>query len=146
LREENNQLEERAAEDRKERDTAILEKESAIKRAAEDRQEKDDAIKEKDAVIQERDAAIKKAEEIQAKLDALLKQDPVDANKQHLKLLALQPPGMATNVTNSFPSTKEHFDLLRSLGKDRQPVKIVFQVTQSKPCKTLGVELHFKNG
>ena len=45
--------------------------------------------------------------------------DPALFNKQHLKLFALQPAGRFIAPSFSFSSTKEHFDLLKSLGPDR---------------------------
>ena len=54
---------------------------------------------------------------MQAKIDELI--DPTIFNKRYLKILSLQPAGKVIAPTYSFPSTKEHFDLLKSLGSDR---------------------------
>jgi len=68
-------------------------------------------------------------------------------NKQHLKTLELQPAGKPVAPTHIFPSTKEHFALLKSLGADRSFTKIVMHHDNtSKPEKTTGFEICFKNG
>jgi len=47
----------------------------------------------------------------------------------------------------TFPSSKADFDILKALGPDRQFTKLFFQIdTTNNPSKTVGVELHFKNG
>ena len=56
---------------------------------------------------------------LQAQLNAFIAVDPAIFNKQHLKILALQPSGKSVIPNYIFPSTKEHFDLLKSLGSDR---------------------------
>ena len=87
--------------------------------------EKEREAAEKQAALerQEKEAAILRAKELQAQLDALiLFKDHAKStaeNLKHLKLLALQPAGKTTAQTHSFPSTAEHFNLLRALGKDR---------------------------
>ena len=68
-------------------------------------------------------------------------------NKQYLKILELQPAGEQIVPTHIFPSTKEHFALLKSLGPDRAFTKIVTHRDKtSKPWKTTGFEICFKNG
>ena len=68
-------------------------------------------------------------------------------NKQYLKILELQPAGEQIVPTHIFPSTKEHFALLKSLGADRAFTKIVeHRDYTSKPYKTTGFEICFKNG
>ena len=62
--------------------------------------------------------------------------DPTLVNKQHLKTLELQPAGKQVAPTHIFPSTKEHFALLKSLGADRAVTKIVAHDDKtSKPFK-----------
>ena len=73
--------------------------------------------------------------------------DPALFNKQHLKLFALQPAGRFIAPSFSFPSTKEHFDLLKSLGPDRAFSQLTIHTdTSIKPHKTTGAEILFKNG
>ena len=68
-------------------------------------------------------------------------------NKQHLKTLELQPAGKSVAPTHIFPSTKEHFALLKSLGPDSAFTKIVNHHDKtSTPWKTTGFEICFKNG
>ncbi|MFN9908122.1 MAG: hypothetical protein ACK56F_18645 [bacterium] len=56
---------------------------------------------------------------MQAQLDIFMLGDVAAINKKHLKILALQPAGKSVIPNYIFPSTKEHFDLLKSLGTDR---------------------------
>ena len=73
--------------------------------------------------------------------------DSTAINKQHLKILEMQPAFILVAPTHIFPSTKEHFALLKSLGPDRAFTKIVMHCDRtSKPCKTTGFEICFKNG
>ena len=84
---------------------------------------------------------------LQAQLDMVISGDLTLVNKQHLKTLELQPAGKLVAPTHIFPSTKEHFALLKSLGADRAITKIVMhQDATSKPWKTTGFEIFFKNG
>ena len=84
---------------------------------------------------------------LQAQLINVMSVDPTTFNKQHLKILELQPAGKSVAPTHIFPSTKEHFALLKSLGADRAFTKIVqHEDRTSKPWKTTGFEIFFKNG
>jgi len=65
------------------------------------------------------DGLKEKTELLQDQLNACIAVDPAIFNKQHLKILALQPEGEQINPTYTFPSTKDHFILLQSLGADR---------------------------
>ena len=68
-------------------------------------------------------------------------------NKQHLKILEFQPAGKSVIPTHIFPSTKEHFALLKSLGADRAFTKLVrHHDTTNMPWITTGFEICFKNG
>ena len=68
-------------------------------------------------------------------------------NKQHLKTLELHPAGRTVAPTHIFPSTKDHFALLKSLGADRAFTRLVeHQDNTSNPWKTTGFEICFKNG
>jgi hypothetical protein len=62
---------------------------------------------------------------LQAQLDMFMSGDMSLVNKQHLKILELQPAGKQVAPTHIFPSTKDHFALLKSLGADRAFTKIV---------------------
>ena len=84
---------------------------------------------------------------LQAQLDMVMSENFALMNKQHLKTLELQPAGKPVAPTHIFPSTKEHFALLKSLGADRAFTKIVFHRDRtSTPYKTTGFEICFKNG
>lgn len=61
-------------------------------------------------------------------------------------MIELQPPGKDAPSNLSFPSTKEHFDILKSLGPDRSLVKVFRYVTDTKPRKVTGFKLEFKGG
>ena len=77
---------------------------------------------------------------MQAKFDALIQDIPVIQNKRYLKILELQPAGKLTSSTFSFPSTLEHFELLKSLGSDRTFTRIETKADKStKPWKMCGV-------
>ena len=89
----------------------------------------------------------KKMQLMQAQLDALIKDTSIVVNKQHLKIFALQPAGRLITPTYSFPSTYEHFELLKSLGPDKQFTHLNTKWdTSSKPYKMTGSEICFKNG
>ncbi len=80
-------------------------------------------------------------------MNALIALDPAIFNKQHLQILALQPAGKSVIPNYIFPSTKEHFDLLKSLGTDRTLQSLTIHRDCSKaPYKTTGAEMTFKNG
>jgi hypothetical protein len=102
-------------------------------------------------VVVDKDTAILQSEQeknlLQAQLDILLKVDLTIINKQHLKILELQPTGKLIAPTYCFPSTKEHFNLLKSLGSDRTFSSLTTRCDKSsKPYNTAGVEIFFKNG
>jgi hypothetical protein len=70
---------------------------------------------------------------LQAELD-MVKGDLFLMNKQHLKILELQPAGKQVAPTHIFPSTKDHFALLKSLGADIEFTKLVHNCdSTSKP-------------
>ena len=54
-----------------------------------------------------------------SQLAAFLKLDPELINKQHLRLLEMQPAGKFVPQTHRFPVTKAHFDSLRSLNPNK---------------------------
>jgi len=84
---------------------------------------------------------------LQSQLNAFIAVDPAGFNKQHLKVLELQPAGRFIAPSFSFPSTKTHFELLKSLGPDRQFTSLTTKYDHnSKPHKLIGVEISFKNG
>ena len=62
---------------------------------------------------------------LQAQLINVMSVDPTNFNKQHLKTLELQPADKPVAPTHIFPSTKDHFALLKSLGADRALTKLV---------------------
>ena len=73
--------------------------------------------------------------------------DSTAVNKQYLKILELHPAGKQIVPTHIFPSTKEHFALLKSLGADRAFTQIVEHEDYTRtPYKTTGFELFFNNG
>ena len=78
------------------------------------------ALENQNSVINEKDALISKKEKkikyfkdllkhnvllLQARLDRVLKFDPVLINLQHLRLIEMQPAGKVAPQTHSFPST-----------------------------------------
>ncbi len=59
----------------------------------------------------------------------------------------MQPAGKSVIPNYIFPSTKEHFDLLKSLGSDRAFQSLTIHLDKSKvPYKTAGAEMTLKNG
>ena len=84
---------------------------------------------------------------LEAQLNAFISVDLAIFNKQHFKLFALLPVGRFIAPSFSFPSSKEHFDLLKSLGPDRAFSQLTIHTdTSIKPHKTTGAEILFKNG
>ncbi len=59
----------------------------------------------------------------------------------------MQPAGKPAQPTQSFPSTKAHFDLLRSLDPNKARIKgLNLHTTTLYSRETVGVELIFSNG
>ena len=79
-----------------------------------------------------------------SQLATFLKIDPELINKQHLRLLEMQPAGEVAPNMLIFPLTKDHFDLLRSLDPNKSRInglKLHYKY-KSEPM-SFGVELFF---
>jgi hypothetical protein len=73
--------------------------------------------------------------------------DATARNMEYLLLLELQEAGKSLDQDISFPCSKEDFELLKSLGFDRQFTKFTtFVGVLDDRLSTLGFELEFRNG